>query len=91
MRQAGAGSTLVLKKKVTSSLSKEQEARQWIDLMIQAQYRTNKRKSLKVPQPEGQEPRYDRPLNVLGCFALINTLRSMETAERSRIGTRTDA
>jgi hypothetical protein len=66
----------------------DQKARHWVDVMVQAQNRAHKRKFLRIPQPERSEPRCEQPLNVIGCFALINAIRSLDSDERSRIETR---
>ncbi len=70
-------------------MSNEQQSKQRVDSMGEAQNgRTKSLKSIKRDRPKRIEERHDRPLNVLGCFALIHAIRSMDSGEGSRIGTR---
>ena len=70
-------------------MSNEQKARQCVDSILERQNGDTKGlKSAKRVRTRRMEKRRDQPLNVLGCFALIHAIRSMNSAERSRIGTR---
>jgi hypothetical protein len=70
-------------------MSNEQKARQCVDSIVERQIGgTRGPKSEKRVRTRHMQKRRDRPLNVLGCFALIHAIRSMKAGERSRIGTR---
>ena len=69
------------KKCVMSLMSNEQKARQWVDSMIQSGNSSTSRKSLRLAQARRLEERRDRPLNVLGCFALLHAIRSINSDE----------
>jgi hypothetical protein len=69
-------------------MSNEQKARQWVDSMVLSQNGDSKsvKSSSRRVQARRLQDRRDRPLNVLGCFALIHAIRSMESGKRSGIG-----
>jgi hypothetical protein len=69
-------------------MSNEQKARQWVDSMVLSQNGDSKsvKSSGRRVQARRLQDRRDRPLNVLGCFALIHAIRSMESGKRSGIG-----
>ena len=65
-------------------MSNEQKARKWVDSMVAAQNAGNKsQKSVGRTRAKRLERRSDRPLNLLGCFALIHAIRSMDSSKRS--------
>jgi hypothetical protein len=70
-------------------MSNEQKATQWVDSMAVGQNGGSKRVKSSGRRAEARrfQDRRDRPLNVLGCFALIHAIRSMESGKRSGIGT----
>ena len=47
---------------------------------------TKSQKSVRRTRAKRLEPRSDRPLNLLGCFALIHAIRSMDSSKRSGVG-----
>jgi len=70
-------------------MSNEQKARKWLDSMVEHQNGgTKSLKSVRRARARRLEERRDRPLNVLGCFALIHAIRSVNSGNRSEIGTR---
>jgi hypothetical protein len=69
-----------------SLISNEQKAKQWVDAMIQSRNGSISRKSLRFARARQLEERRNRPLNVLGCFALLYAIRSSDSGERSRTG-----
>jgi len=86
MRELGAGSRTregQEKKCVMSLMSNEQNARKWVDSMIQSRKGANSRKSVRLARARRLEESGDRPLNILGCFALLHAIRN--SGERSRI------
>ena len=67
-------------------MSIEQNAAQWIDSQIQRQIVGPKtRKSIRQA---GARRRDERPLNVLGCMALIHAVRSIDSGDRVRVAAR---
>src|SRR6266403_2193111 len=88
MRELGAGSRTregQEKKCVMSFMSNEQNARKWVDSMIQSRKGANSRKSVRLARARRLEESRDRPLNILGCFALLHAIRSINSGKRSRI------
>jgi hypothetical protein len=59
-------------------MSNEQKAKQRVDTMIQSRSGFTSRKSLRFARARR---RRDRPLNVLGCFALLYAIRSSDSGE----------
>ncbi len=45
----------------------------------------NSRKSVRLARARRLEESGDRPLNILGCFALLHAIRSINSGKRSRI------
>src|SRR5260370_21482122 len=77
----------VSKKKV--NMSNEQKARKWLDSIVKGQNGgTKSLKSVMRSRARLRAPRDDRPLNVLGCFALIHAIRSVSGCEQSTLGNR---
>ena len=66
-------------------MSNEQNARKWVDSMIQSRKGANSRKSVRLARARRLEESDDRPLNILGCFALLHAIRSINSGKRSRI------
>ena len=62
-------------------LSNEQKAKQRVDTMIQSRNGSTSRKSPRFPRAKRLEERRDRPLNVLGCLALLYAIRSSDSSE----------
>jgi hypothetical protein len=61
----------------------EQKPAQWIDSLFQGQVPAVKpKKSNKVARSRRRTVRHDRPLNVLGCLALVHALRTAEAASK---------
>ena len=71
------------KKCVMSLMSNEQNAMKWVDSMIQSRKGANSRKSVRLARARRLEESGDRPLNILGCLALLHAIR--KSGERSRI------
>jgi hypothetical protein len=70
-------------------MSIEQSPTQWIDAQVQGQIGARKtRKIIGPPRSRGQGTRLERPLNVLGCLALIHAVRSVNSGDRVRVGAR---
>jgi len=68
-------------------MSNEQKAKQWVDSIVEAQNGgTKSQKSVRRTRTKRLESRNDRPLNLLGCFALIHAIRSIDSNKRSGIG-----
>lgn len=68
-------------------MSNEQKAKQWVDSMVEAQNGgTKSQRSVRRTRAKRLEARRDRPLNLLGCFALIHAIRSMDSTKRSGMG-----
>jgi hypothetical protein len=64
-------------------MSKEQKAKKRLDSMVEHQSGgTKKVKSAGLTRVRRLEERRDRPLNVLGCFALIHAIRSVNSGTR---------
>src|ERR1700751_1301886 len=94
MRELGAGSrTREGREKncVMSLMSNEQNARKSVDSMIQRRKAAIRRKSVRLARARRLEESGDRPLNILGCFALLHAIRSINSGERSRIRARRTA
>jgi hypothetical protein len=49
--------------------------------------RATGRKPVRLARKRRHQERDDRPLNILGCFALLHAVRSINSASRSRIDT----
>ena len=70
-------------------MSIEQNPTQWIDAQVQRQVGGNKsRKSIRNARSRRQGDRSDRPLNVIGCLALIYAVRSADSGNRTRVAAR---
>jgi hypothetical protein len=70
-------------------MSIEQNPMQWIDSQIQRQNgATRSGKSIRVARSRRQAERRERPLNVLGCLALIHAVRSVDSGDRGRVTAR---
>ena len=70
-------------------MSIEQNPTQWIDSQVKRQTgATNSRKSTRPARSRRQGDRRDRPLNVIGCLALIHAVRSVDAGDRSRVSAR---
>jgi hypothetical protein len=70
-------------------MATEQTATQWIDTQVQHQIGTHKsRKSAGIVRSHRQEDRRDRPLNVLGCMALVHAVRTADAGNRARVTAR---
>jgi hypothetical protein len=70
-------------------MSTEQNPTQWIDSQIQRQIGANKsRKSIRLARSRRQGECRERPLNLLGCLALIHAVRSVDSGDRVRVATR---
>ena len=60
------------------SMSNERKARQCVDSMVQGQNVASKsRKSVGPAKAKRLEKRGDRPLNFIGCLALLHAVRSV--------------
>src|SRR5271165_282684 len=71
------------------NMSNEQKARKWLDSIVEGQNGgTKSLKSVRRARARHRAQRDDRPLNVLGCFALIHAIRSVSSGEQSRLGNR---
>ena len=69
-------------------MSNEQKAMQWLNSKVEGQNGgTKSLKSVRRARARRIVKRRDQPLNVLGCFALIHAIRSVNSGERSRTGT----
>jgi hypothetical protein len=67
-------------------MSIEQNPTQWIESQVQRQTgATTNRKSIRIARSRQQG---DRPLNVIGCLALIHAVRSVDSGNRSRVSAR---
>jgi hypothetical protein len=70
-------------------MSTEQNPMQWIDSQVQRQNdATKSRKSIRLARSRRQVERRERPLNVLGCLALIHAVRSVDAGDRVRVAAR---
>jgi hypothetical protein len=70
-------------------MSIEQNPTQWIDSQVKRQTgATNSRKSTRTARSRRQGDRRDRPLNVIGCLALIHAVRSVDAGDRARVSAR---
>jgi len=67
--------------------SNEKKARKRVDPTIEGQNGATVRKSVRLGQRRRLQTRGDRPFNILGCFALLHAIRSIDSSGRSRIGT----
>ena len=67
--------------------SNEKKARKRVDPTIEGQNGATVRKSVRLGQRKRLQTRGDRPFNILGCFALLHAIRSIDSSGRSRIGT----
>ena len=74
---------------MVNHMSIEQNATQWVDSQIQRQIgATKSRKSINHPRSRRRGERRERPLNVLGCLALIHAIRSADSGDRARVAAR---
>jgi hypothetical protein len=70
-------------------MSTEQNPMQWIESQVQRQNgATKSRKSIRAARTSRQVERRERPLNVLGCLALIHAVRSVDSGNRTRVAAR---
>ena len=61
----------------------EQKPAQWIDTLLNGQVPAGKPKKSKRPaRSRRRSIRQERPLNVLGCLALIHAVRTAEAASK---------
>jgi hypothetical protein len=61
----------------------EQKSAQWIDSMLKGPTAAVRpKKSSRLARSRRRSVRNDRPLNVLGCLALIHAVRSAEAASK---------
>jgi len=61
----------------------EQKPAQWIDTLLDGQAPAGKpKKSKRVARSRRRSIRQERPLNVLGCLALIHAVRTAEAASK---------
>ena len=67
--------------------SNEKKARKRVDPTIEGYKGATVRKSVRSAQRRRLQTRGDRPFNILGCFALLHAIRSINSGGRSRIGT----
>jgi hypothetical protein len=74
----------ISKREMVNHMSIEQNATQWIDSQIQ----TKSRKSINHARSRRRSERRERPLNVLGCLALIYAIRSADSGDRARVAAR---
>jgi len=65
----------------------EKKARKGVDPTIEGQNGATARKLVRLAQRRRLQTRGDRPFNILGCFALLHAVRSINSGDRSRIGT----
>lgn len=73
-------------------MCREQNATQWVDRVVQGQVGAGSRRKITRRAQSGRlGERCDRPLNVLGCLALIHAVRSVNSAGRVRAGSRRTA
>jgi hypothetical protein len=69
------------------NMSNEQKARQTVASMVEAQNTEAKiLKALRRARSKRMVEGRDRPLNVLGCFALIHAIRTTDSGKRSGTG-----
>jgi hypothetical protein len=70
-------------------MATEQTPTQWIDTQVQHQIGANKRrKSAGIVRSRRQEDNRDRPLNVLGCMALVHAVRTAGSGNRAGVTAR---
>ncbi len=63
----------------------EQKPAQWIDSLLKGQVATVKsKKSNTLARSRRRSVREDRPLNVLGCLALIHAVRTAQAASKRK-------
>jgi hypothetical protein len=74
-------SCYALPKRKNKSMSIEQNATQWVETMLQGQTRATKQRQ-SVARSRRVRKGTDRPLNILGCLALIHAVRSIDAGER---------
>jgi len=67
-------------------MSREQDPTQLIDSQVKRQ--TGATNSRKSSRPARSRRQGDRPLNVIGCLALIHAVRSVDAGDRSRVSAR---
>ena len=65
----------------------EKKARKRVNPTIEVQNCAIVRKSVRLAQKRRLQTRGDRPFNILGCFALLHAIRSINSGGQSRIGT----
>jgi hypothetical protein len=70
-------------------MSIEQNATQWVETVLEGQTSaTKRRKSVRLARSRRLGKGNERPLNILGCLALIHAVRSIDTGERIRVQAR---
>jgi hypothetical protein len=67
--------------------SNEKKARKRVDPTIEGENGATVRKLVRLAQRRRLQTRGDRPFNILGCFALLHAIRSINSRGRSRVGT----
>lgn len=78
-----------LKEIKAKSMSIEQNATQWVEKELQGEVSATKRsKSARLARSRRFGRGSDRPLNILGCLALIHAVRSIDSGERVRVRAR---
>ena len=66
--------------------SNKKKARKPVVPTIEGQKGATVRKSIRFAQRRRLQTRGDRPFNILGCFALLHAIRSINPGGRSRTG-----
>ena len=59
--------------------SNEKKARKRVDPAIEGQNGATVRKSVRLARRRRLQTRGDRPFNILGCFALLHAIRSINS------------
>ena len=66
--------------------SNEKKARKRVNPAIEGQNGATVRKSVRLARRRRLQTRGDRPFNILGCFALLHAIRSINSGGGFRIG-----
>jgi len=70
-------------------MSIEQNPARWIDSQVERQTGASKnKKSIRLARSRRRGEHRERPLNVLGCLALIHAVRSVDSGDRARVSAR---
>jgi hypothetical protein len=77
----------VFKLEIFNHMSTEQNAMQWIDSQVQRQIGKG-RKSTNITRSRRKSDRFEGPLNVIGCLALVHAVRSAGSGDRARVAAR---